>query len=171
MRNRKVILVILSIIILLIIFIASYIISSQRLNKFQDNIIEVNKDIQDNIKNGKKQEKNNQEKFFQGKILSIEGRNIIVENPSHLVDYSIYEGDMKYHNEHKVIADDKLCVTASYLLCLDTVTIRDGSGNKIDVLDLKIGDILKVYTKNLKYNESIVFMPITSEYIELIEKI
>ena len=78
---------------------------------------------------------------------------------------------MKYHNEHKVIADDKLCVTASYLLCLDTVTIRDGSGNKIDVLDLKIGDILKVYTKNLKYNESIVFMPITSEYIELIEKI
>lgn len=108
--------------------------------------------------------------YFEGIILEIDGSNIRVENPSHLVDYSIYEGDMKWHNEHSVNVDGKLCVTAAYVLCLDNVSIMDSNKKEIGISDLKVGDTINVFTRNLKYTVSTIFSTITSENIELIEK-
>ena len=54
---------------------------------------------------------------------------------------------------------------------LDQVPIKDLSGNKINILDLKIGEKINVFTKNIKYTESTISTPITSDYIELIERV
>ena len=56
---------------------------------------------------------------------------------------------MDWHNGHSVVSDGKLWVTASYLMCLDNVQIKDKNGNKIGVSDLKPGDNVKIFTNNM----------------------
>lgn len=171
MKNKKALFIILNIIIVIIVFIVSFIVGIQLLNIFEntrDEKMTNDKQEVENIQSSISAPK--QVNSFDGIIISMEGRNIGVENPSHLVDYSIYESDIKWHNEHQVVVNDKLCVTASYLLCLDNVDIKDRNGNKISVLDLKVGDNITVFTQDIKYNVSTIFKPITSEHIKLIEK-
>lgn len=173
MKSNK-ILIILCIVTTLIVFIISFIVTNNLINISENNKIAEKDSIQDNNKNEIIQENNmiyeKETNFFEGIIISIERNNVVVENPSHLVDYSIYEGDMNWHNEHHVVVDGKLCVTASYLLCLDNVQIKDKSGNEISVSNLKIGDAINVFTENVRYTESTISAPITSDHIKLIEK-
>ena len=173
-KNLKILIAIIAIIAF---FVVSFIIATCLLNMFEDNKIEEITDIKSNIQNkendidNKKRQENNSEKNeFEGKILDIEGRKLVVQNAAHLVDYSIYEGDMNYHNEHKVNIEGRLYVTASYTLYLDNVQIKDVNRKNINISNLKVGDIIKVFTKNVTYTVDTIFTPLTSDNIKLIEK-
>lgn len=172
---KKIGYIVLCIITLVIAFFISFAITNRLLNTSNINHIEESNAVDNTETEETKKDvninENSKNNFFEGIIISIEGTNVGVENPSHLVDYSIYEGDMKWHDKHKIVVDGKLCVTASYLLCLDNVPIKDNNGNEINILDLKIGDTINVFTKNIRYTESTISTPITSDYIELIEKV
>lgn len=175
MKNKKVIFIVLGIVIIFAIFIVSFIIGSQLLNMVEEDAGEVSSKMQNinentlNTVDKKSDITKKQKDSFDGVILKVEGSDITVLNPSHLVDYSIYEGDMDWHNGHSVVSDGKLCVTASYLMCLDNVQIKDKNGNKIGVSDLKPGDNVKIFTKNIEYTASMTSMKVTSENIELVE--
>jgi len=160
LKNKRVIYGIL----IIVLFIFSFTFGNKLLNIFGKRNKVENVSAQDNIKEVK------QMNSFEGTIISIEGNNFGIENPSHLVDYSIYEGDMKWHNEHSVSKAGRLYVTAAYLFCLDNVQIKDNSGKEIKPSDLKVGDTVTVFTKDIKYTESTISKLITSDNLMLIEK-
>ncbi|MCI8519707.1 MAG: hypothetical protein HFJ51_06715 [Clostridia bacterium] len=168
MKNKRVIFGIL----IVVIFIFSFTFGGKLLNIFEKTNKEENISIQNNMINQEIKDNSGQQQIasFEGTIISIEEDNFGVENPSHLVDYSIYEGDMKWHNEHSVSKDGRLYVTAAYLLCLDNVPIKDNSGREIKHTNLKIGDTIKVFTKNMKYTEGTISNTITSDNLVLIER-
>lgn len=169
--------ILIGIIAIIAFFVISFIITTQLLSIFEYNEVEEIADIKNNAKkkkdeveNKKEQEDNYEKNEFEGKILDIEGKKLVVQNPAHLVDYSIYEGDMNYHNDHKVNIEGKLYVTASYILYLDNVQIKDVNKKNISISDLKAGDIIRVSTKNVTYTVDTIFTPLTSDNIKLIEK-
>lgn len=184
--KKKILKIITTISIVTICFILSFIIGVQVLNIFENRKIEKvadvqNNDIEENIVSTNEidsiegviinnNNKTNKVNSFEGKIVSIEGTHITVENPSHLVDYTVYESDLEWHHAHKVIIDGKIYLTAGYVLYLDNVQIKDFDGNKINSSDLKIGDTINVTTKNVEYTINTIFTPIKSDNIKLIER-
>ncbi len=93
-----------------------------------------------------------------------------MENPEHLVDYTIYEADKKWYDEHKVIINGKVYVKAGYQMNLENVQIKDSDGTNIKISDLKVGDVINVETKDIEYNVSTIFKTLTSDNIILIKK-
>ena len=102
--------------------------------------------------------------------IDVSKKQIIVENPSHLVHHEIYHADYEWRNNHKVIIDGKIYVKAGYLLCLNNVPIKEDNGNKIEIHNLKVGDTINVSTINVEYINKIIFEPLTSDNIVLIER-
>lgn len=107
---------------------------------------------------------------FEWIIAEINGNEIAVENPEHLVDYTIYEADKKWYDEHKVIINGKVYVKAGYQMNLENVQIKDSDGTNIKISDLKVGDVINVETKDIEYNVSTIFKTLTSDNIILIKK-
>ncbi|MCI9365378.1 MAG: hypothetical protein HFJ54_01865 [Clostridia bacterium] len=107
---------------------------------------------------------------FEGIIAEVNVNEIAVENPEHLVDYTIYEADKKWYDEHKVIINGKVYVKAGYQMNLENVQIKDSDGTNIKISDLKVGDIINVETKDIEYNVSTIFKTLTSDNIILIKK-
>lgn len=170
--NKSVLKAIVFIIGAILLFIFSFIVGTTVLNKSEESKQEeVN--IENNISNESEEENNikkEEKNFFDGKVLEIRGNELIVENPSHLVDYSIYESDTRWHYNHQVIIDGKLYLTAGYLLNIDNIEIKDSSGNRMDNSKLKVGDDIKVFTRDIEYTINTIFTTLTSENIVLIEK-
>lgn len=102
--------------------------------------------------------------------VDIAKKQITVENPSHLVHHELYHADYEWRKNHKVITDEKTYVKAGYLLCLDNVPMKEDNGNKIEIRDLKVGDTIHVSTVNVEYTSKIIFEPLTSNNIVLIER-
>lgn len=109
---------------------------------------------------------------FVGTITEVDiaNKQIIVENPSHLVIDEIYKGDKEWINNHKVMIGEKTYVKVGYLLSLNNVQIKEDNGNKLEIRNLKVGDTIKVNTKNIEYVNKLIFEPITSDHIVLIER-
>lgn len=97
-------------------------------------------------------------------------KQIIVENPSHLVVAEIYKGDKEWINHHKIVIDENTYVKVGYLLYLDNVAMKEHNGNKIEIRDLKVGDTIKVSTRNIEYTNKLIFEPMISDHIVLIER-
>lgn len=175
--KRKILKILIIVIVIIIAFCGSFFIAIKALDSFF-NAEEVN-NIQNNTKNEVIGEtiQSDEEPIdsieansFEGIIVEINGNEITVENPEHLVDYTIYEADKKWYDEHKVIINGKVYVKAGYLLNLNNVQIKDSNGKSIKINDLKVGDTINVETKDMEYNVSTIFKTITSENIVLIEK-
>lgn len=174
-------------IVIIVCFIVFFMIGLQILNVFGNNVEKV-EEIQEN-EDSKNEDTtsatNSLESVFANSDIEatksnsfvgiieevdIDNKQILVENPSHLVHHEIYHADYEWRNNHKVTIDGNTYVKAGYLLCLDNVTIKDDNGNKIEVRDLKVGDTINVSTINVEYVNKIIFEPLTSDNIVLIER-
>lgn len=170
MSQKKILTASLIIIVILISFVISFVVTNNLLNRLATVNIQ---DSKNQVKELQKKEKEvliEKTNFFEGKIIGKSGTKIQVENPSHLVDYTVYEGDMNWHNAHKVSEDGKLYVTASYLLFLEGVTIKDDKGKEVEISELKEGDTIYVWTKDITYTANTISTPIMPENIEKIER-
>lgn len=174
---------IITVTIIIICFIISFMIGLQITNIFKSNtneIIQENENSQKDINQIHSQEdiffncdtEATKRNGFEGIIeeVDIDKREITVVNPSHLVYNELYHADIERRNR-EVIINNKTYIKAAYLLCLDNVPIKDYNGNKIEVRDLKVGDIINVKTINLEYTPKIIYESLTSDNILLIEKI
>jgi len=108
---------------------------------------------------------------FLGIIVEIDivKKQIVVENPSHLVIPEIYK-TCDWKNNHKVTINEETYIKAGYELCLNNVPIKENNGKKIEIHDLKIGDNIKVSTKNVEYTNKLIYETLTSDNIILIER-
>lgn len=186
---KKTIFIILIVIVMIIVFyFASFKIGLQiaiesKTNKVEETQeIEGNEDFQNNTTYTSKT--NLEEKIytggdieatkknsFLGIIVEIDmvKRQIVVENPSHLVIPEIYK-TCEWKNNHKVIINGETYIKAGYALCLNNVPIKEYNGKKIEIHDLKVGDNINVSTRNVEYTNKLIYQTLTAENIILIEK-
>ena len=174
--ERKILKILIIVIVIIAVFFSTFFIAIKLLdvtdNKEENNIqnrIE-NKVIENIVEDEEGPITNIEANSFEGIIADINGNEITVENPEHLVDYTIYEADKKWYNEHQVIINGKVYVKAGYLMNLKNVPIKDSDGKNIQISDLKVGDTINAKTKDMDYNVSTIFKTLTSENIVLVEK-
>lgn len=103
-------------------------------------------------------------------ITNISDNYIIVENESDLRPYQLYENSENAENAYgrKISKNNGVYVTAKYGIYTKNLKIKDSKGNKISILDLNVGDILYVVTKD---GQELLFasIPETLQNVKLIK--
>ena len=103
-------------------------------------------------------------------ITNISDNYIIVENESDLRPYYLYENSENAENAYgrKINKNNSVYVTAKYGIYTKNVKIKNSKGNKISILDLNVGDILYVVTKDGQ-EIALASIPETLQNIKLIK--
>lgn len=186
--KKKIFRILIVIAIIIVFFFASFKIGLQIVSKDKRTKVEATQDIKENesIQNNSIRvgQTNSEEKIytgcdieatkknsFSGTIVEVDmvKKEILVENPSHLVVSEIYK-TCEWKNNHKVTINGKTYIKAGYALCLNNVPIKDYNGKQIDINNLKVGDNINVSTRNVEYNNKLIYETLTSDNIILIER-